>query len=83
MSLDCHRIQLAVAHSAGFPSLLQVLMMGFGGTMSEWTPQFLRSLAQGREVVIFDYMAQGLSKVGGLDSSTHGDVAIVHLNPSS
>ncbi|GAB4819594.1 hypothetical protein N2152v2_006640 [Parachlorella kessleri] len=39
-----------------------VLLMGFGGTMSEWTPQLLRMLAGGREVVIFDYMAQGLSK---------------------
>lgn len=45
------------------PSSLQVLLMGFGGTMAEWTPQFLRPLAQNREVIIFDYYGQGLTKV--------------------
>lgn len=41
----------------------QVMIPGYGGTMAEWTPQLLRLLANGREVIIFDVFAQGLSRV--------------------
>lgn len=45
------------------PFYSQILLPGYGGTMAEWTPQFLRRLAHRRQVVIFDYAGQGLSKV--------------------
>lgn len=41
---------------------VQVLLPGLGSTMSEWTPQFLQLLAHRREVIILDYMGQGLTQ---------------------
>lgn len=38
---------------------LQVLVMGYGGTMSSWGVTLLHRLAQKRPVVIFDGPAQG------------------------
>ncbi|PSC74984.1 WD repeat-containing 61 [Micractinium conductrix] len=39
-----------------------VLLMGYGGTMSDWGLTLLHRLAQHREIIIFDNPAQGLSE---------------------
>jgi pimeloyl-ACP methyl ester carboxylesterase len=43
-----------------------VLIMGFGGTMNDWAPDFVDSLAAGHRVVIFDNA--GIGRTGSLPS---------------
>ncbi len=38
-----------------------VMLMGTGSTMAEWDPAFLRLLAQGHRLILFDYPGLGLS----------------------
>ncbi len=41
----------------------QVLVIGIGCTMSDWTPRLLRALAADREVIIFDNAGIGASAI--------------------
>ena len=46
-----------------------ILVAGQGATLQFWTPDLLRLLAQGREVIIFDSMGVGMSTYSGIDYS--------------
>lgn len=43
----------------------QVMVIGIGCTMSDWTPRLLRALAASREVIIFDNAGIGGSTIAG------------------
>lgn len=45
------------------PPWLQVLIIGIGCTMHDWTPRLLRALAAHREVIILDNAGIGFSAI--------------------
>jgi hypothetical protein len=49
--------------AAGSTPLLMI--MGSSGTMDEWSPRLVESLAQGREVVVFDNRGMGETDAPG------------------
>jgi pimeloyl-ACP methyl ester carboxylesterase len=44
-------------------TFVQVMVIGIGCTMSDWTPRLLRALAAIREVIIFDNAGIGQSEI--------------------